>query len=396
MRAAIKGIIVTAAFIGPGTITTASLVGAQLGYQLIWALVFAIFATCILQEMASRLGNVTGLGLSEAILSQYTSRAWKILATVLICTAIGIGNAAYEGGNLTGAALGLGASFGGNISHWALALGSLAALLILSNRYQLVEKVLVALVALMSLVFISLMWVAGINPDHLISGIRAEFGLFSNYALLLAIVGTTIVPYNLFLHAGMSARDKKDTASSHSTQTNLALFTSIGLGGLVTFAVMSSAASAFFASAVVMDKNNIATQLEPLLGDYAMWFFALGLFAAGLTSAITAPLAASFAISGLFDWRADLSDWRFKAVSLGIIACGVFVSVLGLNPFMLIIVAQGANALLLPISAVLLLIVCNNAHAMKAEKNSLLQNALGAMVIMVVLVLASYKLWSLI
>jgi Mn2+/Fe2+ NRAMP family transporter len=119
VRSAIKGIIVTAAFIGPGTVTTASLVGAQLGYQLVWALVFALFATVVLQEMASRLGTVTGLGLSQAILTQSDSRIWKVLTTVLICTAIGVGNAAYEGGNLTGAGLGLSASFGGSIALWS-------------------------------------------------------------------------------------------------------------------------------------------------------------------------------------------------------------------------------------------------------------------------------------
>ncbi len=407
MRSAIKGIIVTAAFIGPGTVTTASLVGAQLGYQLVWALVFALFATVVLQEMASRLGTVTGLGLSQAILTQSDSRIWKVLTTVLICTAIGVGNAAYEGGNLTGAGLGLSASFGGSIALWSLGLGSLAALLLLSNRYRIVEGVLISLVAIMSLVFISLMLVAGLDFESLFAGLTLEEGLFNNFTLLLAIIGTTIVPYNLFLHAGMSAKDTQERLSSddhgvaadNSTdkaESNVGLFASIGLGGLVTFAVMSSAATAFFATGLVMDKSNIASQLEPLLGQYASLFFALGLFAAGLTSAITAPLAASYAISGLFSWRAELSDWRFKGVSLAIIAIGVLVSVSGAKPFAIIVLAQGANALLLPVSAILLLIVCNNKSMMKDAKNSTLNNLFAVVVVLTVLLLASYKLLSLI
>ncbi|WP_371193628.1 Nramp family divalent metal transporter [Glaciecola sp. SC05] len=394
MRSAVKGIIVTAAFIGPGTVTTASLVGAQLGYQLVWALVFALFATCVLQEMASRLGTVTQLGLSQAILSQHQHKAWKLLVTILICTAIGVGNAAYEGGNLTGAALGLSASFGGSIAIWSLSLGALAALLLMSNQYRIIERILISLVAIMSFVFLSLMVVAGVNPDNFFSGLRLDIGLFSDYALLLAIIGTTIVPYNLFLHASMSAKDARQGLKEKGAKTGL--FASIGLGGLVTFAVMSSAATAFFATGIVMDRGNIASQLEPLLGEYAGLFFALGLFSAGLTSAITAPLAASYAIAGLFNWQAELSDWRFKAVSLAIIAVGVLVSVSGAKPFAIIVLAQASNAVLLPVSAVLLLVVCNNKQMMKEARNTLLNNIAAALVVITVLVLAGYKLLSLV
>jgi Mn2+/Fe2+ NRAMP family transporter len=279
--------------------------------------------------------------------------------------------------------------------------------LLLSNRYRIVEGVLISLVAIMSLVFISLMLVAGLDFESLFAGLTLEEGLFNNFTLLLAIIGTTIVPYNLFLHAGMSAKDTQERLSSDDhgvaldngtdkAESNVGLFASIGLGGLVTFAVMSSAATAFFATGLVMDKSNIASQLEPLLGQYASLFFALGLFAAGLTSAITAPLAASYAISGLFSWRAELSDWRFKGVSLAIIAIGVLVSVSGAKPFAIIVLAQGANALLLPVSAILLLIVCNNKSMMKDAKNSTLNNLFAVVVVLTVLLLASYKLLSLI
>lgn len=398
MRSAIKGMIVTAAFIGPGTVTTASLVGAQLGYQLVWALVFALFATCVLQEMASRVGSVSGLGLSEAILAQYPNKTWKFIATLLICTAIGVGNAAYEGGNLTGAGLGLNASFGGSIAMWSFALGALAALLLLSNQYRTVEWVLISLVAIMSVVFISLMLVAGVDTTGLLAGLSLQQGLFSDFTLLLAIIGTTIVPYNLFLHAGMSARDKQQVNNSHKLDSThnskRGLFASIGLGGLVTFAVMSSAATAFFATGIVMDKGNIASQLEPLLGQYASLFFALGLFAAGLTSAITAPLAASYAIAGLFNWRCELNDWRFKGVSLAIIGIGVLVSVSGAKPFAIIVLAQSANAILLPVSAILLLLVCNNTQMMQDAKNTMMNNVAAILVILTVLLLAMYKLFS--
>lgn len=398
MRSAVKGLIITAAFIGPGTITTASLVGAQLAYQLVWALVFALFATATLQEMASRLGTASGKGLSQAILLQSKHPLYRGFVTLLICIAIGVGNAAYEGGNLTGAALGLSATFGGSISLWASILGLLAASLLLSKQYKLIESLLVLLVAIMSLVFICLMLVAGIDGRLFWQGITLEQGLFSDYALLLAIIGTTIVPYNLFLHAGMSARDRQQQSTGElgGHHEKLGLFASIGIGGLVTFAVMSSAATAFFASGLIMDKGNIASQLEPLLGSYASVFFALGLFAAGLTSAITAPLAASYAIAGLFKWQTELSDWRFKSLSLVIIAAGILVSVSGAKPFAIILLAQASNAILLPISAILLMMVCNNQKLMGEAKNSMLSNLAACVVVLTVIALAAYKLFTLI
>ena len=289
-----QGLIVAAAFIGPGTITTATLVGAKTGYALIWLLVFAVLATYILQEMASRVGRVSGMGLSKAIVSSIPNKWIKGLVGVLIIVAIGIGNAAYEGGNVTGAALGLSANAGGDIRIWATVIGLSAFLLLVSGQYKWVEKTLLALVMLMSAVFLSLMIYLGINSDLFLNGVLFKSSVINNTSLALAIIGTTIVPYNLFLHAGMSAQNAQN--KSPQSANNKALFASLGLGGLLTFAVLSSSVSAFFISQTHVDSSNIAAQMQPLLGNYASLFFGIGLFSAGLTSAITAPLATAYAI----------------------------------------------------------------------------------------------------
>jgi NRAMP (natural resistance-associated macrophage protein)-like metal ion transporter len=406
MRAGIRGLIITAAFIGPGTITTATIVGAETAYSLIWLLVFAVLATYILQEMASRVGTVSGLGLSEAIMSCLPNKALKIVIGALVVVAIGVGNAAYEGGNITGAALGLSASFGGDIKYWALGLGTTALLLILSGHYSLVEKCLIALVVVMSLVFFSIVLLVGIDFSLLRDGLLLESSLFTNTTLALAIIGTTIVPYNLFLHAGLSASDK-NSARDHNSDIedqqsktpsikhqNKQLLASIGIGGLVTFAVLSSSVSAYFVTQTVVDKSNIASQLAPLLGDYASLFFGVGLFAAGLTSAITAPLAAAYAISGLFKWKPSLDNWQFKLTAATIILIGTVVASIGLKPIALILVAQTSNALLLPISAALLVWVCNNHALLGKHKNSAYNNIAAGSVLLLVLCLAAYKLLS--
>ena len=94
------GVVVTAAFIGPGTITACTLAGAKFGYSLLWALGFATIATIILQEMSARLGIITQKGLGEVLWDALQHSIFKWPLFILIMVALYIGNAAYEGGNL--------------------------------------------------------------------------------------------------------------------------------------------------------------------------------------------------------------------------------------------------------------------------------------------------------
>ena len=120
------GLIVAAAFVGPGTVTTASTAGADYGFALLWALVFSVLAAIILQDMAARLGVVSREGLGEALRSTFANPVVKVGAIVLVVAAITVGNAAFQGGNLTGAALGLQEVFGGGTGVWAVVVAVLA------------------------------------------------------------------------------------------------------------------------------------------------------------------------------------------------------------------------------------------------------------------------------
>ena len=148
------GILVTAAFIGPGTITTASLTGANYGFALCWALLFSVLATYTLQEMTARLGIVTGRGLAENLRHAAGETWFGRIAVFLVIMAIGFGNAAYEAGNITGAALGIQAVLGLEIMPLSLAVGAIAGGLLLSGHYLMIERVTMVLVLLMSAVFV--------------------------------------------------------------------------------------------------------------------------------------------------------------------------------------------------------------------------------------------------
>ncbi len=388
------GILVTAAFIGPGTVTTASIAGAEYGFALLWALLFSVLATIVLQEMAARLGLVARLGLAEALRSTY-GRSWLgTMAIVLVITAIGFGNAAYEAGNITGAALGLENITGIAVTQWSLAVGLLAGLLLAWGRYALIEKLLVVLVLLMSLVFLLTLLMVGPSLGELFGGLLIPQVPEGSLLTIMALIGTTVVPYNLFLHA--SAVQEKWSAEANTAtnlhQARLDSSLSIGLGGLITLAIMSTSAVAFFGAEGSFSAASMAQQLEPLLGAQAKYFFAAGLFAAGLSSAVTAPLAAAYAVCGALGWSRDLRSTRFRLIWFTVLASGTLFAALGTKPLVAILFAQAANGFLLPICAIFLLVVMNRRELLGDYRNSRLVNALGIAVVSVTVGLGLWKI----
>ncbi|WP_420933782.1 Nramp family divalent metal transporter [Alteromonas sp. A081] len=388
-----SGYIIAAAFIGPGTVTTASLAGANFGFHLVWALVFSVFATIVLQDMAARLGVATGQGLAGAMKNMAYKPWLKTLFVVLIVSAIGVGNAAYESGNLTGAAIGLDAFVSIGIGPWASILAAIAIILLYSGSYQWIETVLVYLVFIMAGVFLITLLVAKPDLSTMFSQLTSPKLNSDAITTVLALIGTTIVPYNLFLHASLVAKsskgqDKQQAVIACRSQSARA----ISMGGLITLIVMATAMMAFFNQAASMDASNMGEQLKPVLGDKAQWFFALGLFSAGLTSAITAPLAAAYAVTGALGFSDDMKSKSFKAVWMVIILVGVSVAALGFKPLPAILFAQATNALLLPVIAIFLLVVMNKSQALGAFKNSWKSNAAGIIVVATVVGLGCYKL----
>src|SRR5690606_2598713 len=156
LRSIGPGAVAAAAFIGPGTVTTATVAGASFGYGLVWALVFATLAAMVLQEMAARLGVVARMGLGEAVLAAAArSRGLRNAAAALIVAALFVGNAAYEGGNIAGAALGV-AALTEAVPRGvvcAIIAAAAGALLVLGG-YRVIERVLVTMVGVMSLAFL--------------------------------------------------------------------------------------------------------------------------------------------------------------------------------------------------------------------------------------------------
>jgi len=385
------GILVAAAFIGPGTVTLCTLAGVNFGFNLLWAMVLSIVATIVLQEMASRLGIISQKGLSEVIRAEIKHPIINKLILLLILSAIVVGNASYEAGNISGGILGLETITGelrialGNYSLNILSfvVGIIAFILLYIGNYKFLERVLVMLVVIMSISFLITAFLTKPAISDILKGAITPSFPEGSLLTILGLVGTTVVPYNLFLHASLVKEKWNNPNDLKAVRKDTII--SIALGGLVSMAIIISASSIGLGE--ISSAADLAKSLAPLYGDFASYFLGIGLFAAGITSAITAPLAAAYVARGCFGWKSGLKSNQFRAVWFLILSLGVVFSSLGLKPIEIIKFAQVANGILLPVVAGILLWMVNKKVVLGKYVNSKFQNILGFIILIVTIFL---------
>jgi len=378
------GAVIAAAFIGPGTVTTATLAGARFGTTLLWALAFATLATIVLQEMSARLGLVTGAGLGQALRTTRGPRWLGILLATLATVAVISGAAAYQAGNLSGAALGLEAFTGLPLRAW-IGIGAVAAgVLLWTGRYRWLERVLTACVAIMGVVFVTTAALVVPHLGALLRGTLVPSVPSGADFTVLALVGTTIVPYNLFLHAA-AVRERWNSADDlPAVRADLVI--AIAIGGIVSGAIVVTAAAALNGG-TVESVSDMARQLTPILGGWASRAFALGFAAAGVSSAITAPLAAAYTLQDALGRGRDVRAPAPRAVWIACIAVGAAAALSGTQPVPLIFLAQVVNGIVLPLVAVVLLVAMNDRRRLGDHVNGWVANLTGAVVVILCTVL---------
>lgn len=384
--------LVTAAFIGPGTLTTCTLAGVETGFEMLWVLIFAIFATIVLQEMSARLGFTTQKGLGEALSMQITHRGARVMAFFLVIGAILIGNAAYEAGNISGGILGVELLFFSSAS-WPLLIGICCFILLYFGGYKWAEKILITLVIVMSLCFTLTAILLQPNWTEVVAGLIPTFPSENQLIIVLGLIGTTIVPYNLFLHASaVSQKYSSDDSISELRRENR---TAIILGGLISMMIVITAGTSRQLVNQVSNAADLAIQLSPIMGSISEYLVGIGLLAAGISSALTAPLAAAYAAKGLFGWQGNEKSNQFRAVWMSILFIGVLVAMTDLDRILVIYFAQITNAVLLPLIAIFLLFVCNSKALMGQHTNGLKSNIYGSFVIVVCLLLSFKSVYNL-
>ena len=170
----------------------------------------------------------------------------------------------------------------------------------------------------------------------------------------------------MFLHAALVAQSPNVPFSEIRKDTLVA----IGLGGIISLCIIISAAS--LEGMVIKNALDLGKALEPLYGTAAPLLLQFGFFAAGLTSALTAPMAAAFVVSECFGLSKQ--GWSYKITAFVVLAVGVYFTTIGIVPIEIIRFAQIANGILLPVIGLLLLFMVNNSKLMRGATPSIFQN----------------------
>lgn len=380
------GTLIAAAFIGPGTITVCTIAGESHGVSLLWAMLLSIIITIVLQEMAARVGLVSGKGLAQVVNDSINNSVIRLLILALIIAAIFIGNIAYEAGNISGGVIGLELLF--NQQEWfPVILGIIAFSLLMTGSYKVIERVLVFLVIIMGISFISA--AIAIKPSfiEILEGLFTPSITADNLLTVTAIVGTTVVPYNLFLHASLVNQKWSSTTDLKAVRkdTIIAVIT----GGIVSMAVIIAGST--LTTSGIPTSADLAKSLQPIYGDASNYIFAVGIFSAGLTSAITAPLAAAYVLKECLGWNAGMKDIRFRISWLVVLVIGVLFASLGFKPVTIITFAQIANAILLPVIAILLIVLVNS-KLMGSYKNRLWLNVVAVIIVVFCILIGAKSL----
>jgi Mn2+/Fe2+ NRAMP family transporter len=339
--------VIAAAFIGPGTVTTAARAGSDFGFALAWALLFSVIACLVLQEAAGRITVLTGRELGEAIRAKFAGSGWGRALPALAAIGIILGCAAFEAGNLLGGVAGARLIIDVSPATLTLITGVAAAMLLVTGNTRWIARVAGALVAVMGVAF--LVTAVRLGPDlgELLKGLLMPSIPVGGTVLVLGLVGTTVVPYNLFLGSAL-ARDNK------LGEMRWGLTVAIIGGGIISLGVLVVGS----ALGGGLEYERLAAVLGDRLGRGAEASLALGLFAAGFTSAVTAPLAAALTARSILGDKDD-PDWketsfRFRSVWLGVILVGMAFGIADVKPIPVIILAQAFNGLILPLIAVFL------------------------------------------
>lgn len=368
---------IAAAFIGPGTVTAAASAGAGVGPALLWAILFSGIATFTLQEFAGRLAVATGDDLASVLRRRYPSGFARVATLLLVGGAILLGCAAYEAGNILGGAAGAMLAIDLPKPAVTLILATAAAGLLLAGSPQGVARLMAVFVALMGAGFLAVAVSLAPAIGPLISGLVPTPGFADDPVALLgvlALVGTTVVPYNFFLGAALAR-------GQGLGEMRFGLAVSVAIGVLITAAIL------VVGTALVGEFSfeALGDTLAERLGGWARTGFGIGLLAAGISSAVTAPLAAALTARGLFAsaedprWRAH--GWRFRAVWGAVLLIGLGFGLADIRPTPAILAAQAFNGALLPLVALFLLAAMNDETLLGDQANGLAANGFGLLVV---------------
>lgn len=371
-----------------GGIATYSSVDADYGYGLLWALVIITISLSLIQEMASRMGAVTGKGFAELVRERFGVRPTAFVMSTLVVANAGLVVSEFAG---IGAAAEL---FG--ISRY-IAVPPMAVLLwwlVTNGSHRRVERVFLVL----TLAFIAYpiaAFLAGPSWSEVGSQIvRPTFQLDASYlTLFIAMVGTTITPYmQLYIQSAVAEQGPSTGITGVKVDAYVGSVVSDVVAG---FIIIATGATLFVAGTHIQTAEDAARALEPLAGSYATVVFGLGLFGASMLATGVLPLATAYSVTEAFGFEKGVSrTFReapiFLGLITGLIAMGAAIALIpGINVITLLVSTQVINGMLLPVVLVTILLLVNDRELMGQRVNGRIYNAISWMTVAGVVLLST-------
>jgi Mn2+/Fe2+ NRAMP family transporter len=393
------------AVLGPGLITasadndapgiaTYSMAGSHYGYRFLWLIVVVTFGEVVIQEMAARLGAVTGKGTADLIREKFGVKVTLFAMACLLVANLGTTIAQFAGIAAGGELLG--------VSRYILVpvISAAIAYLVMRGSYQRVEKFLLVL-CLSALSYIVSVFI--IKPDFgeiIQAALVPSFSMEPEFILaVLATIGTTITPWGIF-YMQASVVDKGVDIEEYPL-TRVDVVFGAAWGNIVSaFIIICTGATLYVVGIRVESAEQAAMVLAPLAGNWARLLFTAGLMGASILAAMVLPLSTVYAITEAFGWERGLDHRRkeapiFYGLYIAVIAfSALFVLIPGLPLFEIMWLSQSVNAILLPVLLVLVLLLANNTDLMGAHANKRIQNvfALGLTGMITLITLALFIL----
>jgi Mn2+/Fe2+ NRAMP family transporter len=379
----------------PGGILTYSQAGAKYGYTLLWTLIPTTIALIVIQEMAARMGAITGKGLSDLIREEFGLRATFI--TMAILSVADFGNIAAE---FAGIASGMGVFGVGK--YLSVPIGAaIVWTVIVKGRYKPVERMLI----LFSLIYFTYPISAFLaKPDWkmaLEDTLIPQFHGDTQYILMIVgLIGTTITPWmQFYLQASIV---EKGVDRRHYNLSRWDVIVGCIVTDVIAFFIVVACAATIYKAGggEITDAAQAAKALTPFAGKFAGALFAVGLVNASLLAAAILPLATAYNICEGLGFESGV-ERRFSEApifywlyTLLIVGGAGFVLIPRMPLLKVILFSQVANGVLLPFVLFYMLMLINRKRIMQEYTNNIWQNAVAWTTAIVMVVLTAGLVWS--
>ena len=365
------GLLVTVGFIDPGNWASNFAAGSEFGYALLWVVTLSTVMLIILQHNVAHLGIVTGLCLSEAA-TRYTP---KWVSRPILGTAV-LASVSTSLAEILGGAIALEMLFGIPIVWGAILTTLFVLVMLFSNTYKRIERIIIAFVSIIGLSFLYELFLVDIDwPLAAKSWVTPSIPEGS-MLIIMSVLGAVVMPHNLFLHSEVIQSHEYNKQDDTAVQKRLKYefydtLLSMLIGWAINSAMILLAAATFFRTGTPVEELQQAQSLlTPLLGNAAGVVFALALLMAGISSTVTSGMAAGSIFAGIFGESYNIRDIHSKVgviLSLGIALCVIFLID---NPFYGLIVSQMVLSIQLPFTVFLQVSLTSSKKVMGKYANS--------------------------